>query len=567
LIKKHRNCLFLLALLSFLIGCAREEPGKVSSQKDPVTQTNPTITLPEYVNITKQAGINFVHNNGAFGAKYLPESMGSGCAFLDYNNDGYQDIFLVNFKDWPDHKSRTSYPALYKNNGNGTFTDVSASAGLTAELYGFGVSAADYDNDGNIDIFVSCLDQDRLYHNNGNGTFTDVSDKSGIKENEFGTSSTWFDYDKDGLLDLYVCNYVKWTKETDLFCTLDGVNKSYCTPESYPGASPHLYRNEGNGKFSDVTKKAGLYDASSKALGVVAFDYDLDGWPDLFVANDTQPNKLYRNNKNGTFSDKAVMAGIAFSEAGVARAGMGVDAADFTNSGYPGIIVGNFSNEMIGLYHNEGTGLFIDEAPATAVGQDSILTLTFGAFFFDFDLDGKTDIFAANGHVHDDISKVQQTVTYAQSPHLFHNLGNHRFALVTKRVGNDLQKPIVARGAAYGDIDNDGDLDILISTNGGAAVLFRNEGTTNNYLKLKLVGTKSNRDAIGARVIVHLSDKNKEWQQVKSGMSYCSQSELPLTFGLGKNTTVSKVEIFWPSGRMQVLENVASGKIITVRED
>ncbi|HEY7161274.1 MAG TPA: VCBS repeat-containing protein, partial [Acidobacteriota bacterium] len=408
-IKKHLKFFLFFAVIIVVSGCTKEEPRKNSSQKDPVTASNSGDSLPEYVNITRQAGINFVHNNGAFGAKYLPESMGSGCAFLDYNNDGYQDIFLVNFKDWPDHKTKTSYPALYKNNGNGTFIDVTVSAGLAAEIYGLGVSAADYDNDGNIDIFVSCLDQDRLYHNNGNGTFTDVAEKSGIKEDEFGTSSTWFDYDKDGLLDLYVCNYVKWTKETDLFCTLDGVNKSYCTPESYPGTSPHLYRNEGNGKFSDVTQKAGLHDPSSKALGVVAFDYDMDGWPDLFVANDTQPNKLYRNNQNGTFSDKAVMSGIAFSEAGVARAGMGVDAADFTNSGYPGIIVGNFSNEMIGLYHNEGTGLFIDEAPATAVGQDSILTLTFGTFFFDFDLDGKTDIFAANGHVHDDISKVQQT--------------------------------------------------------------------------------------------------------------------------------------------------------------
>jgi enediyne biosynthesis protein E4 len=567
LIKNHLKFFFIFALIVFASGCSKEEPRKNTSKQDPVANTNSGGILPEYANITKQAGINFVHNNGAFGAKYLPESMGSGCAFLDYNNDGYQDIFLVNFKDWPDHKSKTSYPALYKNNGNGTFTDVTASAGLASEIYGLGVSAADYDNDGSIDIFVSCLDQDRLYHNNGNGTFTDVAEKSGIKENEFGTSSTWFDYDKDGLLDLYVCNYVKWTKETDLFCTLDGVNKSYCTPESYPGTSPHLYHNEGNGKFSDATHKAGLFDLTSKALGVVTFDYDMDGWPDLFVANDTQPNKLYRNNKDGTFSDKAVMSGVAFSEAGVARAGMGVDAADFSNSGYAGIIVGNFSNEMIGLYHNEGTGLFIDEAPATAVGQDSILTLTFGTFFFDFDLDGKTDIFAANGHVHDDISKVQQTVTYAQSPHLFHNLGNHRFALVTKSVGSSLQSPIVARGAAYGDVDNDGDPDILISTNGGSAVLFRNEGTSNHYLKLKLIGTKSNRDAIGARVVVHLSDKNKQWQQVKSGMSYCSQSELPLTFGLGKITTLPKVEIFWPSGRTQILENVASGKILTVQEN
>ncbi len=569
--QKHIRIFLILSLTAAIVvaaACCNEEQRKNTPSTDPAAPSKNTQSaiLPQYVNITKKAGISFVHNNAAFGAKYLPESMASGCAFLDYNNDGYQDIFLVNFKDWPERKRRASYPGLYKNNGDGTFSDVTNAAGLAYEMFGLGVASADYDNDGYMDIYVSCLDQDRLFRNNGSSTFTDVTEAAGIREKEFGTSSTWFDYDRDGFLDLYVCNYVKWTKETDLFCTLDGVNKSYCTPESYPGASPRLYHNNGNGKFNDVTEKAGLYDSTSKALGVVAFDYDMDGWSDLFVANDTQPNKLYRNNGNGTFSDKAVTSGIAFSETGVARAGMGVDAADYANSGHPGILVGNFSNEMIGLYHNEGTGLFIDEAPATAVGQDSLLTLTFGAFFFDFDLDGNFDIFAANGHVHDDISKVQQQVTYAQPPHLFHNLGNHRFVRVTGRVGNSLQMPVVARGAAYGDIDNDGDPDILMSTNGGPALLFRNEGAGNNYVKIKLVGTESNRDGIGSRVVVHLSNTIKQWQQVKSGASYCSQSELPLTFGLGKLSTVPKIEIYWPSGRTQILENVTANKILTVRE-
>ncbi|MCI0416109.1 CRTAC1 family protein, partial [bacterium] len=394
----------------------------------------------------------------------------------------------------------------------------------------------------------------------------DVTQKAGLNDFDFGSSATWFDYDKDGKLDLFVCNYVKWSIDNDLFCTLDGVNKSYCTPESYQGESSRLYRNRGNKTFENVTRKAGLLDPTSKALGVIAFDYNRDGWQDLFVANDTQPNKLYHNNGNGTFSEKGVLAGVAFSEAGVARAGMGVDATDYDGSGYPSLLIGNFSNEMLGLYHNEGTGLFIDEAPASTVGQNSLLTLTFGAFFFDFDLDGKEDIFAANGHVHDDIERVQQQVKYAEPPHLFRNLGNKQFEVATQKVGPDLSKPVVARGAAYGDIDSDGDLDILISTNGGLARLLRNDSGSNHYLRFKTTGSQSNKDGIGARITLHFEDGKTSWKTVKAGSSYCSQSELPVTFGLGNQTKVKLVEVAWPSGKTTRLENVPADQTIQLNE-
>ncbi len=554
---------FLLTALLLLVVCKQD-----TSKQTPVAViSNSSAFSVQFTNITQKAGIHFLHNHGGFGKKYLPESMGSGCAFLDYNNDGRQDILLVNSKDWPDHYGKPSFPALYRNNGHGTFTDVTPEAGLATEMYGLGVAIADYDNDGNDDIYITCLESDHLFHNNGNGSFTDVTRPSGVADSEFGTSSTWIDYDKDGKLDLYVSNYVKWSPEKDLYCTLDGVNKSYCTPESYEGASPILYQNRGNGMFENVTKTAGLHDPTSKALGVVELDYDQDGWPDLFVANDTQPNKLYRNNQNGTFTDKGVVAGVAFSEAGVARAGMGVDATDYDGSGYPSLLVGNFSNEMIGLYHNEGSGLFIDEAPATMVGQASLLTLTFGAFFFDFDLDGHTDIFTANGHVHDDINRVQQQITYAEPPHLFRNLGAKKFEEVTRKVGPDLSRPVVARGAAFGDIDNDGDLDVLLSINGGPASLFRNENLQKNHsLTLKMIGTKSNRDGIGAKVVIHLQDGSTQWQAVKGSSSYCSQSQMPLTFGLGNQQMVKLVEVYWPSGTIQKLTNVKADQILTVKE-
>jgi hypothetical protein len=578
------SCCLIVLLLSPLLGCvtapSTEQSPTAEKQKDAPTdqsaaqlQALPATEAPRYsgpiqfTDITAQAGINFKHNSGAFGKKYLPETLGSGCAVLDYDNDGWQDILLINSMNWPGHAGARSYPALYHNNKNGTFTDVTKEAGLAIEMYGLGCAVADYDNDGFDDIYITCLGANHLFRNLGNGKFQDVTAKAGVGEPGFSTSAVWFDYDKDGKLDLFVCNYVDWSIDKDLFCTLDGKNKSYCTPESYKGQSSTLYRNRGDGTFENVTERAGLHDPTSKSLGVVTIDYDNDGWPDLFVANDTQPNKLYRNNGNGTFTDNAMTAGVAFSEAGVARAGMGVDAADYDASGRQSLVIGNFSNEMMALYHNEGTGLFIDEAPTSTIGRASLLTLTFGCFFFDYDLDGLPDIFAANGHVSDDINKVQQKVRYAEPPHLFRNLGKKKFEEVTANLGRAVQQAMVARGAAYGDFDNDGDLDLVITTNNGKARLLRNDGgNQNNLLRIKIVGTASNRDGIGAKVTVKLPNQTKLWSMVKSGSSYCSQSELPLTFGLGKADKVSSIEVIWPSGRVDVAPEVNANQFLTFQE-
>ncbi len=358
---------------------------------------SPSATLPPlpakfvdvtFTDVTAQTGIRFKHNNGAFGKKYLPETNGSGCAFLDSDNDGWQDVLLVNSTSFADAPKKTnSVMALYHNNQNGTFTNVTADAGLAKPIYGQGVTVGDYDNDGFVDIFVTALGQSRLFRNGGNGKFTDVTAKAGLTApGYFSSSAAFFDYDKDGRLDLFLCNYVEWSAEADVFCALDNVNKSYCTPEKYKGQSSRLYHNAG-GKFVDVTEKAGLLDPTGKSLGVAIVDYDRDGWSDIFVANDTQPNKLYKNNGGkGTFTETALTAGVALSEEGKARGGMGTDFADIDGSGNPSIIVGNFSNDMLAIFRNQGNGLFIDDAPASNVGQATLLSLTFAVFFFDYDL-------------------------------------------------------------------------------------------------------------------------------------------------------------------------------------
>jgi enediyne biosynthesis protein E4 len=524
-------------------------------------------TTVTFTDVTAAAGIRFVHTNGAFGKKYLPETLGSGCAFIDVDGDGWQDLFFVNSKKWPGRAGTPSYPALYRNNRDGTFSDITRQSGLAFESYGLGVTAADYDNDGRIDIYITALDSNRLFRNVGAGKFVDVTRTAGVADGGFSTSAAWLDYDRDGRLDLFVAHYVEWSPQKDLFCTIDGAHKSYCTPESYTGESSTLFRNRGDGTFENATIRAGLKDPTCKALGVAVLDFDNDGWPDLFVANDTQPNRLYRNTRNGTFEDVAVASGVAFNEAGVARAGMGTDAADYDRSGRESIIVGNFSNEMMGLYHNEGNGLFIDEAAVAGIGRPSLLRLTFACFFFDYDLDGWLDIFAANGHVADDIQAVQKNITYAQPPHLFHNVGRGRFEESTGLGGRALQEAIVARGAAYGDYDNDGDLDLAISTNAGRARLLRNDGgNANHFLTVRTAGTVSNRDGIGARVTVKVSGSTTLSRTVKSGSSYLSQSQLPVTFGLGSASSAERVDVEWPSGRKDALTNVRANQAITVQE-
>jgi enediyne biosynthesis protein E4 len=513
-----------------------------------------------FTDVTAQAGIHFTHNSGRAGKKWLPETMGSGCAFFDADGDGWLDILLVNSKDWSPSGRHTT-AALYHNNHNGTFTDVTKGSGLDVEMYGFGVAIGDYDNDGRDDVYITALEGDRLFHNEGSGHFRDVTKASGIANARFATSAAWVDYDKDGKLDLFVANYVQWTVKGDLWCSLDGSSKSYCTPESYKGFSSKLYHNVGNGKFEDVTDAAGLGDPNSKALGVTVLDYNGDGWPDLFVSNDTQPNKLYRNLGNGKFKEEGLAAGVAFGEDGAARGAMGVDASDYDRSGRPHLIVGNFSNQMLGLYHNEGNGLFVDEASRSPVGRASLLNLTFGLFFFDYDLDGYPDILAANGHIEEEIERVQPKVKYKQVPLLFHNAGHGRFEPLSA-----FTQAMVARGAAYGDFDHDGDLDILISDNNGPAHLYRNDGgNRNHWLQLKLVGSRSNRSGIGAVARV-TSAGGSQWQMVHSGSSYCSSSDLALTFGLGKDTSAGGIDVEWPSGAKQHLSNVSADQYLVIRE-
>ncbi|HEY4902612.1 MAG TPA: CRTAC1 family protein [Candidatus Sulfotelmatobacter sp.] len=515
--------------------------------------------------VTSPAGIQFQHNSGAYGGKLLPETLGSGCAFLDYDRDGWQDILLINGMVWPGHKKRRSTLHLYRNNGNGTFTDVTVRAGLDVELYGMGVAVGDYNNDGFPDIFVTCVGQNHLFRNTGKGTFVDVTSASGLaKHTSFSTSALWFDYDRDGLLDLFVCNYVKWSPEHDVFCSLDGNHKSYCTPEAYRGETCWLFRNRGNGTFEDVTAASGIFDSSSKSLGVALIDDDRDGWPDLFVANDTQPNKLYRNQRNGTFKDVAIDAGIAFSNEGKARAGMGVDAADFENSGYPGLAITNFDNEMIGLYRRTGKG-FEDIAALTGVGPASRNSLGFGCIFFDANLDGWLDFAVANGHIDETVRNIRGNVGYAQPPQLFINGGalnsaKASFRDVAAEVGGSFDQPKVGRGLAYADFDRDGDLDLLLTTNNGPAYLYRNDQLAGNRsIRFRLVGTKSNRDAIGSTVSVVAGDLNQS-RMVKGGSSYLSQSELPLTFGLGKRDRIDRIVIDWPSGRNEEYRNLMAGR-------
>jgi len=513
------------------------------------------------VDVTSAAGIQFRHNSGAYGGKLLPETLGSGCAFLDYDADGWQDILLINGMDWPQHKRQRSTLRLYRNNRDGTFTDVTRRAGLDVEMYGMGVAAGDYNNDGFPDILVTCVGQNRLFRNTGKGTFADVTAKSGLDGRlGFSTSALWFDYDRDGLLDLFVCNYVRWSAEHDVFCSLDGKHKSYCTPEAYRGETCWLFHNRGDGTFEDVTAKSGIFDTSSKSLGVAMLDYDRDSWPDLLVANDTQPNKLYRNLRNGTFKDVAVEAGIAFSAEGKARAGMGVDAADFDHSGFPGVAITNFDNEMIGLYRPAANGTYNDVAVQAGVGLASQNTLGFGCAFLDANLDGTLDLVVANGHIDDTVRNIRGNVGYAQPPQIFLNNGQGKFQDVAASTGDAFIQPKVGRGLCYADFDRDGDLDILMTTNNGPAYLYRNDQLAGNHsIRFRLTGTKSNRDAIGAMVRIE-HESSTQSRLIKGGSSYLSQSELPVTFGLGKRDKIDRVIIDWPSGRSEEYKNLAAGQ-------
>ena len=517
---------------------------------------------PVFTDDSEAAGIEFRHVNGSFGDKWMPESLGAGVALFDADGDGWTDILFVQGMPWPGHEDavpadlRDATLQLYGNRGDGTFEDRTAGSGLDVQMYGFGASPADYDGDGDLDLLVTAYGPNRLFRNTGSGVFEDVTASSGVGHAGWSTSAAWLDYDRDGDLDLYVANYVKWTPDDDIWCTLDGTSKSYCTPESYEGEPSMLYRNEGDGTFSEVTRDAAVFVPGGKSLGVTVADFNDDGWPDFAVANDTEPNFLFQNLGDGTFSEVGLLSGMAFDAGGRARAGMGIDTAELRNDGVLSLAIGNFSKEMIGLFEARPGGLFVDVAGGAGVGRSSFPFLTFGLFFFDFDLDGFSDMFAANGHLETGIGEIEASITYAQRPLLYRNDGAGGLEEIGDLVGGVLARPVVGRGVAYADLDRDGDLDVVLATNGGRGYLLRNHTRDGqdapHVLRVRLQGSGANTEAVGAAVTVRAG----EWQQrlwVRSGSSYASQSERTLTFGLGPRTAVDEIEIVWPDGVRQVL--------------
>jgi hypothetical protein len=552
-------------------------PAKVDAPL-PVRSGASSIAPPAaaFVDITAQSGITFVHENGAAGDKLLPETMGGGVAFFDFDNDGRPDLLFVDSRPWPSPTAGGEHAAgsrlvLYRNAGGGRFVDVTAGSGLSADIYGMGVAAADYDNDGWTDVFVTAVGVNHLFHNVG-GHFTDVTTGTGVggRADQWSTCATWFDYDRDGNLDLFVCNYVRWSKAIDLQqdFRLVGLGRAYGPPRTFEGAFPYLYRNDGHGRFSEVSAAAGLQVrnpatgvAMAKSLGVVPVDLDNDGWPDLVVSNDTVQNFLFHNRQNGTFEEIGARAGMAFDSYGNSRSAMGIDAADFRNDGTLGIAIGNFANEMTALYVSQQAPLqFSDEAIVAGIGPTSRGSLTFGVLFFDYDLDGRLDLLTANGHIEDEINKVQASQQYAQPPHLFWNtggVGRPILAPVPARLSADLATPMVARGAAAADIDGDGDLDLVLTAVKGAPRLLRNDQRArHHWLRLSLTGTRSNRDAIGSVVEVRAGGQTFR-QAIMPTRGYLSQSERTLTFGLGDLTRVDEVRVRWPDGSTQQLHEVA----------
>ncbi len=526
-------------------------------------QTSPAVVGFRLTDVTGEAGLRFRHDAGARGQKWLPETMGPGCAFIDYDGDGWQDILLLDGGPL-DRASPPTHSGirLYRNQRNGTFRDVTRESGLWQPMYALGVAVGDFNNNGFPDIYVTCVGQNRLFANLGNGRFRDVTDRAGLgNRRAFSTSAAWVDFDRDGYLDLFVCNYVQWRADRDVFCSADGKSKSYCTPEAYEGSTSWLFRNRGDGTFEDVTVSSGVFDRTSKALGVVVLDVNQDGWPDLFVANDTQPNKIYRNQRNGRFQEVGLDLGVAFSEDGKARAGMGADAGDLLGTGRESLVVTNFENEMAGLYVPGERGMFVDRAGTWGLAASTRRSLGFGCFFFDVDQDGSLDLLIANGHIDAGFARLgteggMNRSPLAQAPQLFLQRGG-RF--VEQQVAGGFSTPKVGRGAAFGDFDNDGDLDLLLATNDGPVHLYRNDLTNQNKsLRLTLEGTRSNRSAIGAVVRTTVGALT-QMRRVRSGSSYLSQSELPVTFGLGTTSEAARVVVEWPSGSVQDFSKVKAG--------
>ena len=523
-----------------------------------------------FVDVAVRSGITFRHDNAVSPEKYLIETMGSGCAWIDYDQNGLLDLYLVNGAATRVYAPKQSLrSALYRNNGDGTFTDVTAKAGVGGEgLFGMGVAVGDYDNDGYPDLFVLGYDRCILYHNNGDGTFTDITARAGVTNSgRWASSAAWFDYDNDGRLDLVIANYVDWSPERNFYCGDPGPGmRSYCHPDDYHGQPPTLFHNNGNGTFTDVSKSSGLGLKGGNGLGVVTFDYDNDGWQDIFIANDHMPNYLFHNNRDGTFREVGYLAGVSVSADGQFEAGMGTDAADTTGSGRLDLIVAHLDMQLARIYQNLGDQTFEDATLRSKLSYATYHISTFGTRFMDYDNDGARDLFLANGHVLDNIERYHADTKYAEPKMMFRNTGHGIFENVSDRLGADFLTPRVSRGAAVGDFDNDGDLDILVNNCGQTPQLLRNDGgNANRWLEILLVGTKSNRDAVGARVKVTVGDLVL-YDQRKGGMSYQSAQDPRLHFGLGQRSMVDLIEIMWPSGSTTKLSKIKADQIIAIKE-
>jgi hypothetical protein len=584
----YRSLLMIVALIVsayaiYHITRQETEPEPVIQEdlRGPTLTQKTTVEPPrvQFKDITDEAGIDFVHTNGAYGERLLPETMGGGGGFIDYDNDGDQDIILVNASYWPNQPQKDKpITRLYRNDGTGHFTDVTTSSGLGINSYGMGIAVGDYDNDGWDDVYVTTLHKNFLFHNE-QGTFRDVSATSGTAgfKEDWGTAAVFFDFDNDSDLDLFVANYIEWTPEINMEIDfrVTGIGKAYSTPLHYVGARSRLYRNDGNGHFTDISIESGVH-IPGKALSAIAVDYDHNGYLDLFIANDVLQNYLFQNLGNGKFEEVGALEGIAFNRNGKATGAMGIDAAWYRNDNELGIAIGNFANEMSSLYVTaSGQTPFADEALLEGLGADSRLALTFGVFFFDYDLDGRLDLLQANGHLENEINKVQPSQHYEQPVQLYWNCANtdnsatdgdcnNRLILVNDT--GDLGTPIVGRGASYADIDNDGDLDVLITQPGREAKLFRNDQKTgNHWLRVKLVGTSDNRNAVGA--VIELSANGvRQRRLITSGRSYLSQIEYPVTFGLGSAEKIDSFMITWPGGMKQSVAIDSVDKQITIKQ-
>ena len=549
------TCLAVMAAL--VAGCTAVEDGQDDSQVEP---SAPIV----FTDITAEAGLgDFRHHTGAFGKLWFPETMGAGGGFLDYDGDGLQDIMLIaggNFDETPGEAPDAL--RLYRNTGDQGFEEVTAQAGLAGlKAYAFGITVADYDNDGDADVFVTALFRNLLLRNNG-GQFVEVAGAAGLADSrEWSSAAVFLDADRDGWLDLYVGNYVEWSPDKDIFCSRVGDIKAYCTPELYKGVSGRFYRNQRDGTFK--AQPGEFADLPGKTLGATSFDYNRDSWPDLIVANDTQRDLLFENQQDGTFVEKGMLSGIAFDENGRARAGMGIDAGVVDDTGEETVFVGHFSGEMVGVYRHSRGGFFTDRAALSQIGRPSLRTLSFGLVLLDADSDADLDVLTANGHITEDIGEVEEGVTYRQRAQLYINDGSGRF---TEAVPEGvLAEMMLARGAAWSDFDRDGDPDVLITENGGPARLWRNDTQGGNYLQVRLRGTESNLDGVGSRVVLIAEDMRQE-RYVRAGASYLSQSQQMPLFGLGALSVVDTLRVHWPSGYVTEMNLIDANQEILVEE-